>query len=62
MLLGGSSIVSLLIRLVIAGIVVYGVYLFLGMLNLPQPIKTLILLVIAVIALVFLAGLFGVGV
>lgn len=58
----GNSIISLLIELVIAGIVIYAVYLFLNMLNLPQPIRTIILLLIAVIGLVFLASLFGVKV
>lgn len=58
----GNSIISLLIELVIAGIVIYAVYLFLNMLNLPQPIRTIILLLIAVIGLVFLAPLFGVKV
>lgn len=58
----GNSIISLLIELVITGIVIYAVYLFLNMLNLPQPIRTIILLLIAVIGLVFLAPLFGVKV
>lgn len=61
-MLQGNGIISLLVELVIAGIVVYAVYLFLNMLSLPQPVKTIILLLIAVIALVFLAGLFGIHV
>lgn len=57
----GMGLVKILIDLVIACIVIYGVYIFLNFLNLPQPIKTLILLVIAIIGLVFLANLFGVA-
>jgi hypothetical protein len=58
----GISLIGLLVDLVIAGIVLYAVYLILNMLNLPEPIRTLILLIIAVIVLVFLAGIFGVKV
>lgn len=57
-----TNLVGILIKLIIAGIVIYGVYYFLNMLSLPQPIKTLIMLVIAVIGLIFLASLFGIGV
>lgn len=58
----GSGLISILIYLVIGAIIVYAVYLFLNMLNLPQPIKTIVLLIIAVIGLIFLANLFGIGV
>jgi hypothetical protein len=61
-MLSGTNLIGVLVQLVIAGIILYGVYLFLNMLNLPQPIRTIIMLVIAVIGLVFLAGLFGVRV
>lgn len=60
MLLSGNSLIRILIDLAIAGILVYAVYLFLNMLGLPQPVKTLIVLVIAVIALIFLAQLLGI--
>lgn len=61
-MLSSVSLIPFLIKLVIACIVLYGVYIFLNFLNLPQPIKTLILLVIAVIGLVFLSNLFGIAV
>lgn len=57
-----GNLISLLVQLIVGGIVIYAVYLFLGMLNLPQPIKTIILLLVAAIALAFLAGLFGIRV
>ncbi len=57
-----GSIIGLLIELVLAMIVIYAIYLFLGILALPQQVKTIILLLIAVVAIVFLAGLFGIHV
>lgn len=60
MQLGSGSVITLIVDLVIAGIIVYVVYLFLGMLSLPQPVRTMILLLFAVIAIVFLFGLFGI--
>lgn len=57
-----TELTTILVRLIIVGIIVYGVYMFLNMLNLPQPIKSLVLLVVAVIGLIFLANLFGIRV
>lgn len=57
-----DSLIRLLIELGIGAIIIYAVYLFLGMLQLPQPVRTIILLIIAVIALVFLASLFGINI
>ena len=54
------SLVGLLVALIILCIVVYAVYLVLGMLTLPAPVKTLIGLLIAVICLVILAGYAGI--
>lgn len=61
-MLSTVGLLPLLVQLVVAGIIIYAVYLFLGMLNLPQPIKTIILLIVAVIGLIFLARLFGIAV
>lgn len=60
-MVNNGNLISVLIQLVVAAIVVYGVYIFLGILNLPQPIKTLIVLVVAAIGLLWLAGLFHVA-
>lgn len=59
-MLGTGNVVGLLIDLIIAGIVIYGVYLFLGLIALPPQLKQIVLLVIAVIALVFLGHALGV--
>lgn len=61
-MLSSVSLIPFLIKLVIACVVLYGVYIFLNFLSLPQPIKSLILVVIAVIGLIFLANLLGVAV
>lgn len=57
-----EPLLRILIDLGIAAIIIYAVYLFLNMLALPQPLRTIIFLIIAVIALVFLANLFGINV
>lgn len=59
-MLQGSNLIAILIELVVGAIIIYAVYIFLGMLNLPAPIKTVVLLIIAAIALVLLAGIFGI--
>lgn len=61
-MIGSLGLITLLVELVVGGIIIYAVYLFLGMLALPQPIRTIILLVVAGVAIVFLAGLFGIRV
>ena len=59
MTLQANQIITILFELIIGGIFLYGVYLFLDILKLPEQIKTIVMLFIAVVALVFLAGLFG---
>lgn len=59
MLAGG--LISFLVTLIVMGIVIYAVYLVLNMLPLPQPIKTLVYLVIAVIFLVMLLSATGIS-
>ncbi len=59
-MLASGGLLPLLLQLVVAGIIIYAVYLFLGMLNLPAPVRTIVLLLVAVIGLVFLFGLFGI--
>lgn len=51
--------ISLLITLLIGAIIIYVVYLIVGMLSLPQPIKNIVFLIIGVIVLVWLLQTFG---
>ncbi len=51
--------ISLLVMLIVLCIVIYAVYIVLGMITLPAPIKTLIYLLIACIVLIFLLNHFG---
>lgn len=60
--LGGGGLVSLLVWLLILGLVVYCVFLILGMLPLPAPIKTIATIIIAVIFLIVLLGHIGVAI
>jgi len=56
--------IELLITLLILAIVVYVVYLIIGMLNLPAPIKTIVYLIAGLIVLLVLLdrlGLFSIG-
>lgn len=53
--------IELLITLLIMAIVIYVIYLVLGMINLPPPIKTIVYLIVGLILLVWLldaAGLY----
>jgi hypothetical protein len=52
-------LIELLVTLLILCIVIYAVYVVLGMLNLPPPIRTLIYLLIAVVVIVWLLQRFG---
>jgi hypothetical protein len=58
---GGAafSLVSLLIWLVVFAVVIYVLFLILGMFPLPEPIKTIILCVVGVILLVIFAQRLG---
>ena len=58
--IGLDSLVTFLIYLIVLGIVIYAVSLILNMIALPQPIKQLVWLVIAVIVLILLLSLFGI--
>jgi len=52
--------VRLIIYLLLGGLVVYLIYWILGMLTLPQPVKTVILIIVAVIVLLWLLSTFGI--
>lgn len=55
-----QGLVQLIIYLILGGIVVYIVYWIVGMLTLPQPIKTAICLLVALIVLLWLLATMGV--
>jgi hypothetical protein len=54
------DLIGLLVTLVILCVVIYAVHIVVGMIALPQPIKTLIYLLIAVIVLLWMLDRFGI--
>jgi hypothetical protein len=58
--LEGSGLINLLIGLLIFAIVVWLVYFILGYIPLPEPIKTIALVVIGIILLLVLLRMLGV--
>jgi uncharacterized membrane-anchored protein len=59
MTVGTHGLIELIIYLLLGGVVVYLVYWIIAMLTLPQPVKTAILIVVAVIVLLWLLSTFG---
>ena len=57
---GIDGLVRLIIYLLLGGLIVYIVYWIIGMLALPQPVKTVILIIVAVIVLLWLLSTFGI--
>ncbi len=55
------SLVGILIALIVIAIICYAIYIVLGMLPLPQPVKTLVWLLVAVIFLIVILEALGVG-
>lgn len=51
--------ISFLITLLIGAAVIYVVYLIVGMINLPAPIKNIVYIVVGLIILVWLLSYFG---
>ena len=51
--------ISVLVTLLIAAIVIYVVYLILGMISLPAPIKNIVYLIIGLVILLYLLSYFG---
>jgi hypothetical protein len=54
-----SGLLGLLIWLLIFALVVYVIYLILGMLPLPQPIKNIVLIIVGVLLLIYLLSRLG---
>jgi hypothetical protein len=57
---GIDGLVRLLIYLVLGGLIIWIVYWIVGMLTLPQQVKTVILIIVAVIVLLWLLSTFGI--
>lgn len=53
------GLINFLIALLLGGCVIYLVHWFIGLLSLPQPVKTVILIVVGIVGLLFLLNLFG---
>ena len=51
------DLISLLVYLIIAALIFYLIYWVLGQMPLPEPFKTVILVVLGLIAILFLIGL-----
>ncbi len=55
-----AGLIWLIIYLLLGGLVVYAAQWFIGQLALPQPVRTVLLVIVALVALVWLLGRFGV--
>ena len=55
-----EGLVRLLIYLVVGGLIIYVVYWIVGMLTLPEVVKTVIWVVVALLVLLWLLSTFGV--
>lgn len=52
--------IELLVSLLLGAVVLYVVYLIIGMVNLPAQIKNIVYIIIAVIVLLWLLSVFGI--
>lgn len=50
---------EILITLLVVAVIIYVLYLILGMVNLPAPIKNIVYIVVALIILLWLLDFFG---
>lgn len=55
-----GSLLQLILYLLVAGILIYVVQLVLGMLAIPQQIKTIILIIIGLVFLIFILRVLGI--
>lgn len=51
--------IELLVTLLLGALVVYIVHLIIGMINLPQQVKTIVYIIVGVVVLFWLLDLFG---
>jgi hypothetical protein len=57
---GIDGLVRLIIYLLLGGFIVWVVYWIIGMLTLPQQVKTIILVIVAIAVLLWLLSVFGI--
>jgi hypothetical protein len=55
-----SGLIQLLLYLLIGGLIVYVVYWIIGMTPLPQPVKNVVGVIVAIIVLLWLLGAAGI--
>jgi hypothetical protein len=55
-----DGLIRLIIYLILGGAVIYLVFWILGLLTLPEPVKTVILIIVAVIVLLWLLATFNI--
>ena len=56
---GGASLISLLIWLLVLAVVIYVVFLILNMLPIPEPIRTIVLCILGLILLLVVINRLG---
>ncbi len=55
-----TGLIELLVYLIVGGLIIYVVFWIVGMLALPQPIKNVITIIVALIVLLWLLSTLGV--
>lgn len=55
-------LITLLVTLLVIAVIVYAINLVIDLLNLPQAIKTIALIIVGIIALAYILNLIGVSV
>jgi len=57
-----NGLLMLLIYLLVGGLIVYAVYWIIGQISLPSPVKTIVLIIVAIIVLIWLLRTFVPGI
>ena len=55
------ALMGFLVTMLIAAVIIYVLYLVLGLINLPQPIKTIIYLIVGLFLVLYLLGAVGIN-
>lgn len=55
-----ASLITFIVMLLLAGCAIYAVNWFIGLLSIPQPIKNIILIIVALISLLWLLSFLGI--
>lgn len=53
-------IIAFLVYLLIAAVIIYALYVILGMINLPPAIKTLVYLIVGIVLILWVLNFFGI--